>query len=71
MKTLKYTALTGFLVGLTFFLIGFFYKFNHIPGAKLWVHIGAFAYILMLLSIVALFIYFVMNYLKLKKQLRA
>lgn len=71
MKTLKYTALTGFLVGLTFSLIGFFYKFNHIPGAKLWVQIGAFAYILMLLSMIALFIYFVMNYLKLKKQLRA
>ncbi|WP_026905186.1 hypothetical protein [Pedobacter glucosidilyticus] len=71
MKTLKYTALTGFLVGLTFSLIGFFYKFNHISGAKLWVQIGAFAYILMLLSMVTLFIYFVMNYIKLKKQLRA
>lgn len=71
MKTLKYTALIGFVMGLTFSIIGALSKINHIQGGKIWMNIGLFAFPIMLLSVVALFIYFVMNYLKLKKQFRA
>ncbi|KHJ36674.1 hypothetical protein PBAC_31580 [Pedobacter glucosidilyticus] len=71
MKTLKYTALTGFLMGLTFSIIGALSKINHIQGGKIWINIGLFAFPIMLLSAVVLFIYFVMSYFKLKKQLKA